>query len=151
VWAATAEALEPLPPGSSDRDIACAIFYWVRDHIRFVEDEDLMYSALGIPPEELDKELLIVPPLLLSMPVPMGDCDDFSLLTACMCLCAGLRPYYVTVAADQTDVNKFSHIYVCVRLEDESEYLCLDTGNRMSAVPPGWEANQISRKAVWRI
>lgn len=148
---ANAEALAPLAAGASQREIASAIFYWVRGRVRFVEDEALLYEQLGVSPYELDKELLIVPPTLLSMPVPMGDCDDFTLLIACQLLYAGIRPYLVTVAADPFDQQKFSHIYVCCRLDDEDGYLCLDAGNRMQAVPPGWESPRVTRKAIWAI
>lgn len=145
------EACAALGPYASHRDIAGAIFHWIRQNIQFVEDESIMYEQLGVAPEELDKELLIAPPLLLAMPQPMGDCDDFSLLTACMLMGAGMRPYFVTVAADAGDPRKFSHIYVCVRLEDEDGFLCLDPGNRLTAVWPGWEVSRVTRKAIWPV
>lgn len=149
---ATHQALSVLGPGATQRDQACAIFDWVRRTVRFVEDEQLLYQELGVVPEELDKELLIVPPVLLQMPVPMGDCDDFSLLIASMALGVGIRPYFVTVAADPTDLHRFSHIYICVCLEDEgSVHLCLDAGNRMPGIWPGWEPSSISRKAIWAV
>jgi hypothetical protein len=151
VLLANAEALGALAPSASDRDIACAAFWWIRANVRFVEDETLMYEQLGVAPDSLDKELLIVPPTLLAMPVPMGDCDDFSLLTACMLLSVRLRPYYVTVAGDAKDPMKFSHIYVCVRLEDEDGYLSLDAGNRLVGIPPGWEISNVTRKAIWKV
>lgn len=148
---ATAAALCWLRADASDRDMAGAIFWWVRRHVTFVQDEQLMYEQLGVAPQNLDKELLIPPPVLLRMPVPMGDCDDFSLLIASMALAIGLRPYFVTVAADAQDPQKFSHIYVAVWLEDEQAYLPLDAGNRLEHVPPGWEAGKVSRKAIWRV
>lgn len=151
VQAANAEAMRALYPGAPQRDQVCAIFYWIRAAVRFIEDESLLYEELGVEPENLDKELLIVPPVLLRMPVPMGDCDDFSLLIASMAIAAGIRPYYVTVAADAVEPRKFSHIYVCVYLADEDAYLCLDAGNRMTGIPPGWEASKVSRKAIWPI
>lgn len=135
----------------SQRDIASALFYWLRSNIQFVEDEQLMYEQLGVEPARLDKELLIVPPVLLSMPQPMGDCDDFSLLLASMLLCAGIHPYFVTVAADPEDERKFSHIYVCACLRDEGAFMCLDAGNRLQMVPPGWEPSKITRKAIWAV
>jgi transglutaminase-like putative cysteine protease len=150
VIAAVLEACGRLPNESSERDIACAIFHWIRNKIRFVEDESLLYTELGVDPPELDKELLIVPPVLLRMPVPMGDCDDYSLLMASMCLATGIRPYYVTVAADKQDAMKLSHIYVCAYLSDEDSFLPLDAGNRL-AVPPGWESDKVTRKAIWTI
>jgi hypothetical protein len=151
VLAGNAHALAALPPHASDRDIAGAIFHWVRQHVRFVEDERLMYEQLGVAPDRLDKELLLVPPTLLSMPQPMGDCDDFSLLIACMLRCAGIRPFFVTVAADASDPRKFSHIYVAAQLADEGGYLCLDAGNRLAAIPPGWEISNVTRKAIWAV
>jgi hypothetical protein len=149
VCAATSAALAG--GAYTQRDIAGAIFYWVRNNVKFVEDETLLYGQLGVAPANLDKELLIVPPVLLSMPEPMGDCDDFSLLTVSMLLNAGLRAFFVTVAADPADPHKFSHIYVCAELADEGTYLCLDPGNRISGIPPGWEAERVTRKAVWAI
>lgn len=151
VVASTQEALVEHWPAASHRDMACAIFHWVRRKVRFVEDEQLMYEQLGVPYQHLDKELLIVPPTLLAMPQPMGDCDDFSLLLACQLACAGLEPFFVTVAADPHDPRKFSHIYVCARLADESSYLALDAGNRLAAVEPGWELPRVTRKAIWAI
>lgn len=136
---------------SSQRDVASAIFHWVRTNVRFVEDETLLYEQLGVGIEDLDKELLIVPPVLLAMPNPQGDCDDFSLLLASMLLCAAMKPYFVTVAADPAEPQKFSHIYVCAELADEGNHLCLDAGNRLPMVPPGWESGKVTRKAIWPV
>lgn len=149
VAAVTAEALSG--GAYTQRDIACAIFHWIRSNVAFVEDETLMYAQLGVAPQHLDKELLIVPPVLLAMPQPMGDCDDFSLLTASMLMNAGVRAFFVTVAADPTDPRKFSHIYVCAQLADEGSYICLDPGNRLDGIPPGWEVERVTRKAIWAI
>jgi hypothetical protein len=152
ITAANMDACAQLRPDASQREIASAIFYWIRGKLHFVEDEAIMYHQLGIRPEELDKELLITPPVLLSMPVPMGDCDDYSLLTASMALNSNIQPYYVTIAADPNESpQKFSHIYVCVRLADENKYMCLDAGNRYQNIPPGWETQKCTRKAVWKI
>jgi hypothetical protein len=136
----------------SDRQTAGAIFHWIRHHLRFVDDEALMYSQLGVRPEDLDKELLIVPPVLLAMRQPMGDCDDYSLLAASMCLAAGLQPYWITVAADRNEPpSKFSHIYIAVALPDEHSFIVLDAGNRYRGIPPGWETSHCTRKAGWKI
>lgn len=149
---AVLEAASNLPDDACQRDIAHAIFYWTRGRVAFVQDERLLHEHLGVAPENLDKELLIPPPVLLQMPVPMGDCDDFSLLVASMALTAGLRPFYVTVAADAGDPRKWSHIYVCVRLQDEGgQCFPLDAGNRLVNIPPGWESGRVTRKAIWPI
>lgn len=150
---AVQEAVEEALAGgaATDREVAYAIFYWIRSTIQFVEDETLLYEELGVRPEELDKELLIVPPVMGLMPRPMGDCDDFSLLTASMLLAAGLRPFFVTVAADAQDPHKWSHIYICVYLADEGSFLKLDPGNRLPMVPAGWESSKVTRKGIWAI
>lgn len=141
-----------LPNYASQRDVASSIFEWVRRSIRFVDEEELLYHDLGVPLEELDKELLIVPPVLAcQMPTPMGDCDDFSLLLASMLLSAGIQPYYVTVAADEAEPHRFSHIYNACYLADEGAYMTLDAGNRLAHVMPGWEAPEPWRKAIWSI
>lgn len=156
------QAFSSLAPESDQRERASAIFYWARDNVQFVQDEELLYHELGVPVPDLDKELLIVPPLLLRMPVPMGDCDDYSLLIASMLLAAGMQPWWVTVAADQTEPKRFSHIYLDVRLADEWEHdpftgqikfkhLCLDAGNRLQGIAPGWEPKGLGRKAIWRV
>jgi hypothetical protein len=151
-------ACRAMPGSSSDRELAGAIFHFVRGTVTFCDDEALLFQVLGIPYDQLDKELLIVPAVLLAMPHPMGDCDDYSLLISSMALAAGLEPYYVTVAADPAQgYRKFSHIYVAIKLSDEVRpdgapvFLALDAGNRMTGVPPGWESNEITRKAVWPV
>ena len=148
----TADAVRSLRPGAGHRDIAGAIHYWMRRNIRFIEDETLLAEQFGIPLEDLDKELLIVPDeLACRMPVPQGDCDDYAMLGASMCICAGLRPYWVTIAADAAEPRRFSHIYICVELRDEGTHLCIDAGNRFQTIPPGWEARAVTRKAIWAV
>ena len=136
---------------TTQRDIACAIFHWVRLNVKFTEDEPLMYYELGVPEEDLDKELLITPPVLLAMPQPQGDCDDFTLLIASMLLCCSIQPYFVTTATDPDDPLKLSHIYVCAKLADEGSHICLDAGNRLPMVAAGWESTNVTRKAIWRV
>ena len=151
---ATLAACSQLGPGSSQRDVACAIFDWVRGSIHFIEDEQLLYYDLGVPFSEIDKELIISPPVLLTMPQPMGDCDCFSLLIACMCLCAGLYCYYVTVCVDRNEPGRPSHIYNQVYLADENRYMILDAGNRVPHAVAGWEGggqDGVYCKQVWSV
>jgi transglutaminase-like putative cysteine protease len=137
----------------SIRALARCIFYWVKGHVLFTEDEVLLYRGLGI--EKVDKELLIVPEALLAMPVPMGDCDDFSLLTASLLLGCSIPCSYVTIAADEETPEKFSHIYVKVYLTDEvdntngrARELALDCSHGSY---PGWEYQGAFRKQEWFI
>lgn len=138
------QSLSPnLPP--DNKLLASQTFYWVKSHIQFVEDETLMRYGLG--ETELDKELLIPPITLLNMPQPMGDCDDFSLLTASILLAFGIHCSFITIAADPEDVEKFSHIYIKAYMDGDNG-IYLDTSH---GAYPGWEANIYTRKQEWLI
>ena len=141
-------ATDTLPTVAIDRDVVRAIYYWIKSHIRFVEDEEILKRALGYEDLELDKELLITPDTLLSMPHPMGDCDDFSLLLATMCYSFGLPVWFVTIAADKMYPQKFSHVYVKVYLPDESKTEYLDASHGSY---PGWEYKAAFRKQEWAV
>lgn len=139
------------PSNLPTRALARAIFYWVNGNVQFVEDETLLYKGLGI--DRVDKELLISPEIMLGMPVPMGDCDDFSLLTASMLLAAGIPCSYLTIAADEKAPEKFSHVYVKAYLVDEmvegkARELVLDCSHGSY---PGWEYQGALRKQEWFI
>jgi hypothetical protein len=135
----------------SQRDICSAIYYWCRHNIQFSEDESLMYQHLGLSPN-LDAELLIPPGTLLAMNPPTGDCDDFCMLIASMLLNCGIQSKFVTVAADNAEPWKYSHVYVCAVLADEGgQSMCLDAGNRLNMIPPGWEPSGVFKKAIWHV
>ncbi len=132
-------------PISSQSDLARCLFWWVKKNIQFVEDEELLNQELGYGALELDKELLISPPVLLSMPSPMGDCDDFSTLLASLLLACEIKCSFVTVAADGMDPYKFSHVYVRAYPND-GEAIYLDTSH---GPYPGWETSRQFRKQEW--
>lgn len=134
---------------TSERDIARAVFYWVKSHINYAEDEAIMSRELGIPYSELDKELLISPAVLLSMPMPYGDCDDFSVITATLLCAAHIKCSFVTVALDSTQPFRFSHVYVRA-YPNGSEPMYLDASQPESF--PGWETNRHNYKRMeWAI
>lgn len=134
---------------TKQRVIARAIFYWIKSHVRFTEDEVLIWQGLGI--DRLDKELLIPPITLLNMKEPMGDCDDFSLLGASLLLAGGIPCSLITIAADTEDPEKFSHIYLKAYYMDEPQ----DTREQILDIShgsyPGWEYKAYTRKAEWYI
>ena len=139
-----------LPSNLQPITLARAIFYFVKGHIHFTEDEELIYKGLGI--DRVDKELLITPDVLLAMPYPMGDCDDFSLLTASMLLAGGVPCSFVTIAADPETPEKFSHIYVRAYLISEGQGL----GNSVAMDCShgsylGWEYQGAFRRQEWLI
>lgn len=93
---------------------------WITEHVRLVEDERLVQQGVD------GRELLISPEVLLSMPEPQGDCDDFSMLTAAVLKLWGYEVRFVTSAADVTQPNMYSHVWVRVRLKMSGEWLDMD-------------------------
>lgn len=147
------QAAIPIPPNNPVmiRDLARQIFWWIKNTVMFVEDEAMLSMGMG---EREDKELLIAPDALLSMQQPIGDCDDFSLLGASMLLGVGIPTSYVTVAADNKEKERFSHIYLKIYLIDECQQdgtvpsMAMDISHGFY---PGWETQDIFRKREWFI
>jgi len=131
--------------GSLDR-VANDVFWWIKRHVRFVPDAELARplwngQAEWVPEET---EVLIRPRDLLRMRDPQGDCDDFSMLAKAMLLAAGIPTNFVTVAADRSAPDVFSHVYV------ESDLAGVDVPLDTSHGPRvGWEAAGVSRRLVW--
>lgn len=146
---AVERATQDLDPWVGDRDIAASIFYWIKTNIKFSLDETIAARYLGMSDfDAMDTELLIVPTALLSLPVPMGDCDDFSTLTATMLMALGFPCAFVTIAADPTRPDTFSHVYVKAWLPDSNSGLYMDTSH---GTYPGWEHDKYTRKKEWPI
>lgn len=82
-------------------DEAIAIGTFVRDHVRYMKDP-------------LRSELLQDPVLMIEKikeGTCRGDCDDMSLLTACLLISIGIQPYLKTVRYNATK-GPYNHIYV---------------------------------------
>src|ERR1035441_1711918 len=75
-----------LPRHSTQQDLVRAIYWWIKNHVTYEEDESILANRMGY--QDPNQELLIAPDTLLSMQHPMGDCDDFSLLAASFMLAA---------------------------------------------------------------
>jgi hypothetical protein len=140
--------LVKLPSHPTNRDLARAIWWWVKNHVTFVEDEVILARELGYEKDPY-QELLIPPATLLRMPRSMGDCDDFSLLVASLLLCAKLPVWFVTVAVDEKEPQRFSHVYVRVGLPDENDTMIMDVSH---GVVPGWETERRKfRRVEWLV
>jgi hypothetical protein len=118
------------------------VFDYVKEKVQFVEDETILNELFGI---DRGVELLIKPARLLSMPRPMGDCDDFSMLSHSLLSGLGIQSNFVTVAADKNNPKKWSHVYLVAKLKDGRE-IPIDTSHGKYV---GWEAPNITRKDVW--
>jgi hypothetical protein len=141
---AALEAVRPLRRGADSADIAGAVFDYVKSNVEFVLDEQLLAGQLGRPDAG---ELLIAPWILLGMPRPMGDCDDFSTLTASLLACLGIPCEFVTVATEPYNPGRFSHVY-CQAVLPCGARLPLDTSHGSA---PGWEVpkERQYRRQVW--
>lgn len=137
-----------LPSKPSKRELVRAIFWWVKRTLRFTEDEEVMATQLAIPRDQLDKELLIAPSVMVQMPNPTGDCDDYSMLLASLLVAVHIKCWYVTIATDDLEPTRFSHVYVKAWLEDEGQAIALDGSH---GTYPGWECKQFYRRIEWAI
>jgi hypothetical protein len=138
------DACQNLQYGCSDRDISDALWYWIKNHVRFVTDEQTM-TAMEIPIENPTKELLIAPATLLAMPDPQGDCDDFSMLGKTMLAQCGIRSSFITIKAQADEPKLWTHIYVKVYLGDGSTMMFDSSHGHW----PGWETRNYWEKREW--
>ena len=94
----------------------------------------------------------------------MGDCDDFSMLLASMLVGSGLPVdvYFTTVAVDDAEPNRWSHVFVKTVFEDDQgnhrtdnqknkrqeKVYCLDGSH---GAYPGWTTEGIHRLKDWPV
>ncbi len=138
---AALDATATAPPCPRRR--AETIFDWIRRRVRFVQDSRLA-GPVSDDPE--GAEVLVRPVDVLTMPEPKGDCDDFAMLCAALLRAVGIASCFVTVAADQTDPERYSHVYVLALLPGGA--LPLDPSH---GPYPGWEVRAIGKKRAWPI
>lgn len=138
VIAATAEALEEAGcgPMSAPLDKANAIFWWLKKHLRYVPTE-------GTSP--LVDQTLITPAAILAMPDRIGDCPQFSMLAAAMFRVCCVPCYFVTIAAEPSMPDEFSHVYNAVDVGTLQLYP-FDASNGPA---PGSEFAFPFKKKIW--
>jgi hypothetical protein len=127
---------------------ACWATWWsIRHTLKFVSDDSLLRNIPTPNPPEL--ELLVSPSVMVRARSPQGDCDDFTMLMCCFLEVLGVPWEIVTIAADPSDPERWSHVYAVAILEDGRRF-------PMDAAPPdakfpGWEvpADAILRYQAW--
>jgi hypothetical protein len=124
------------------------VYLWVKQHITYIEDERLLVELGG--GNAIDRELLIRPDLLLSMPQPMGDCDDHVLLIAAMLEHLGIPYKLVTIAADDETPDRLSHIYLVAFLHDTQREFAMDAAGPKGQNFPGNYPRKYFRKIEWQ-
>jgi hypothetical protein len=112
-----------------------AVFNFVSQHIRYTKDP-------------LTKETLYPPQELLK--IQAGDCDDISMLMSAMALALGYPARLITVAANDSDPNEFSHVYAEVELPvGSNNWIAMDAarpGAQFGVQPPVY-----FRKRAWSL
>lgn len=128
--------------GSDDaEDIAAGVFWYVKNKVAFVEDETVR-SLCGLDDGRELQDFLISPDELLSMPRPIGDCDDFSMLAASLLAVLDVPSRFVIVAADSAAPDQFSHVYV-EALMPSGRVVPLDCSHGPF---PGWQGKDFFRQ-----
>ena len=143
VIAATKEATVN---AATEQQRIAGIFWWIKRHVAFREDSELADGIAGLESEPAQTEVLIRPADLLAMPAPMGDCDDFSMLAAAMLRAARIPAYLVTIAADRSRPEEYSHIYVVAA--GASGHTAVDASH---GPRPAWAAPAQGKTRAWDI
>lgn len=128
----------------SEDSIISKVFSFIKRKVKFVEDESQLSYLFSIPNS---KELLITPPVLLTMNNPRGDCDDFSMLACSMLMACGIKCDFKTIAADENLPEQFTHVYCQVTTSDGRK-IPFDASHGKEV---GWETNKRFREMVWPI
>jgi len=119
-------------PGLSPEE---AVFWWVRNQIRFVEDD---YTTRQFQSRTVEPvvEALIRPrdmATLILQGRAQGDCDDFAMYTAALLMALTIPVAFVTVAGNPQSTD-YSHVYVAAYTGRGR--VALDTSHGPA---PGWE------------
>lgn len=144
VTARAVEALQYHP-----QDPLQAVFEHVKGKIHFALDETIaapLYPLLSSRDQEA-VEVLIRPVDMAGMEgaYKLGDCDDFAMYTAALLLNLGIPCSFVTIAADQGEPERFSHVYVAAYPLGGGR-VAMDTSHGDG---PGWESPHRYRIAEW--
>lgn len=135
---ATNEALAQagIDETASPIDKACAVYWWLKRTIRYV-------PTPGTSP--LVDQTLITPTALLAMEEPIGDCPQFSMLASAMFRVLCMDCLFVTIAAEKSFPDQWSHIYNTVEVFP-GQYLPFDSSN---GPEPGAEFAKPFKRRVW--
>ena len=136
---------------ANERTWIDSIWWHVKGRVsRFATDEE---TAAPIQPEFGDSpivETLIRPrdmALYCGEGNCQGDCDDYSMYLAALLTACGIKCAFVTVAADETDRNWFSHVYVAA-YTGSGVRIPLDASH---GEYPGWEVARYWRLEEWPV
>lgn len=114
---------------------ASAVYEWVKRNIRYTKDP-------------VTKETLYPPAELLK--IRSGDCDDIAMLLGALMIALGYPARLVTISANASDPNEFSHVYLEAEVPPGSgQWIAMDAarpGAQFGVEPPVYY-----RKRVWSL
>lgn len=128
---------------------ACSDTFWhVKGKLGFRQDEQLAQPVRGFLDGDVI-EVLIRPRDLANMDRPLEDCDGFASYLPALLRAQGVPCSFVTVAADEREPGRFSHVYAA----------CYPDGRRVALDAshgpyPGWDSidtGQVTRVKEWPI
>jgi hypothetical protein len=123
-------------------------FLHIKNRVGFRQDEQLGAPMRG----ELDGdvvEVLIRPRDLAQMDTPLEDCDGFASYGPAVLRALGVPCSFVTVAADNREPGRFSHVYAACY--PDGQRVALDSSH---GPYPGWDSidtGQVTRVKEWPI
>lgn len=134
---------------SDPLQITCDAWRYVRERIGFVNDDVTAqpFSPLFRIPiiETLVRPRDMATACSNGNCKRTGDCDDFSMYLACILKAHGIDSKFVTVAADDKDPSRYSHVYVAAY--PAGQRIALDASHGPYA---GWEVeNRFGKRHEW--
>lgn len=140
----SADADSPAVRAAAHEAAIQGVHAWVRRRVRLIQDAELARPVPGANPDSA--EVLVRPADLLRMRLPAGDCDDHAMLAASMLAALGIPSQLRTIAADPTDPDSYSHVYLMVRPAGGPP-VPLDASHGPT---PGWQAASQGKSRTWR-
>ncbi len=137
-WAA--RAIDCYGLGSREPMPACwGVFWLVKHAVEFARDEPRLFSV----GEGDALDMLIAPAVLVRSAHPKEDCDGFTMLICAMLRALEIDCYIVTVAADPSEPDRWSHVFPVAKLQNGATCpLDASHGNF-----PGW---MVPRQHIYR-
>ncbi len=125
---------------------------WVRDHVRYVLDEEMPYAGEGGVETEPDGSLEIFQEPGRTIESGVADCDCYTILILSMLRAQNVRGVARMISQDLVP-GAYSHIFPVVPLDDEQGELVLDitpvkTWGGFRPMPIGWVPESTSSMTV---
>ncbi len=105
--------------GGGRREIAAAVWAWLKNNIQFVTDDQLLLETSGRRDE---LELLVSPSVMVRMQRPRGDCDCFVMTGCSLLICLGVPCVIETLKCQRDEPWRWSHVCFGAVLEDGSVF-----------------------------